>query len=271
MINNPDTVCTQIFNLSKFNFNISLGCKVAVYLSGAIVFFVTQDLAILAPILAFIFVISSEVFLYISDRYKSIAEALRRKLDFAASLGWPVTRKDVAEVLVSVPGRLQSKWQLNEESYFISKDAVGTIKALANLEESSWWSKHLSIFCFYLYLAIVCLVLLLSIVAMYVSLNTRLDTITISKISKIVISSMMLLFSIGTIKQMIGHFKFHSKSEQYEMLAKEKLKSQSLTEAESIRIWSEYQIARASSPLIPTWVWNVNKDRLNELRRAGSE
>jgi hypothetical protein len=221
-----------------------------------------------APILVFFLAISSEIFQFISDKYKSTAETLRRKLDFANSFGWLVTKKEVAEVLVSVPERLQRKWKLRDDTYFFSKENVGAKRAMSNLEESSWWSKHLAIFTFYIYFSAIAFVVLLSFIALHASLTFNPGLTYIPKISKIVMSSIMLLFSIGSIKIMIGYSKFHRRAEIFESLAKEKQKQTCLSDIEAIRLWSEYHIARASSPLIPTVFWKFRRNRLNQLRES---
>ena len=262
---NPDTLCREVYDLAKGYYNKSIGCKFAVYLTGVISLFVHDKYSI-TPILALFFVILSEFLQFLSDRYKCIAESLRRKLDFFASFGWKISAKEVSDILLKLPLSLQKKIStLPEEKYFMSETEVGPLKSFENLEESAWWSKHLSKITLNFCLLIIFVVVLLSGVTLYVSINCNLDQQYIPKVSKIVTSSIMVLFSIGLFKTAMGYFKFHTKSEQIDGCLSDKIKSAMHFVPDCIKLWSEYHVARASAPLIPTIIWEKNKERLNHL------
>lgn len=262
---NPDILCREVYDLAKGYYNKSLGCKLAIYVTGVTSLFVHDQYSI-TPLIALFFVIMSEVFLFLSDKYKGVAESLRRKLDFFHSFGWLVSPKEITDILLKLPWKLQQKISsLPGENYFMSGSEVGPVKALENLEESAWWSKHLSKIAFNYCLIIISIVVILSGAALYISVNCNLDQQYIPKISKIITSSIMVLFSIGFIKTSIGYFKFHTKSEQVDILLPEKIKSATVSVPECVKMWSEYQVARAAAPLIPTIIWEKNKERLNHL------
>ncbi|WP_054695798.1 hypothetical protein [Geotalea toluenoxydans] len=180
-------------------------------------------------------------------------------------------KKEVAEILTGVPERLQNKWQLRDDTYFSDNSEFGAQKAMKNLEESSWWSKHLSKTMFTIYFVMIIAVSLLSLMALFVSLNSKIDAAYIPKVSKIVMSSIMVLFSIGSLKLMMGYLKFHRKAETIETAAKLKQKHTDLSEIEALRLWNEYHISRAFVPLIPDKIWKLRQKRLNELWDAGAE
>lgn len=262
---NPDTLCREVYDLAKGYYNKSIGCKLGVYLTGVLSLFVHDKYSI-APIVALLFVILSEFFQFMSDKYKGIAESLRRKLDFFASFGWKISTKEVSDTLLKLPWSLQKKISsLPEDKYFMSDSEVGPLKSLENLEEAAWWSKHLSKITLNFCLLIIFVAVLLTGVTLYVSINCNLDQQYIPKVSKIVTSSIMVLFSIGLVKTAMGYFKFHTKSEQIDVCLPDKIKFTTHSVPECIKLWSEYHVARASAPLIPTIIWKWNKDRLNHL------
>jgi len=167
---------------------------------------------------------------------------------------------------MKLPKKLQEKiFTLPEEKYFASDTEVGSSKSLENLEESAWWSKHLSKITYNICLAIIFVVVIVSVAALYMALNYNVDHQYIPKVSKIITSSIMVLFSIGLFKTAIGYYKFHIRSEQIDTCLPDKIKSKTLSVQDCIKMWSEYHVARASAPLIPTIVWEKNKDRLNHL------
>lgn len=261
----PDTLCREVYDLAKGYYNKSIGCKLAVYLTGVVSLFVHDKYSI-APIVALFFVLLSEFFQFLSDKYKGITESLRRKLDFHASFGWKISVKEISDILLKLPWKLQKKIStLPEEKYFMSDTEVGPLKSLENLEESAWWSKHLAKITYNFCVLIILFVVLVSVATLYVALNCNIDQQYVPKMSKIITSSIMVLFSIGLFRTAIGYFKFHTKSEQIDVCLPDKIKSQTPTIPECIKMWSEYHVARASAPLIPTIIWEKNKDRLNHL------
>ena len=269
-IKNPDILCQKVYDLAKYYYNRATYCKCSVYLVGIFGIFINDKYSVI-PVLAVIFILLSEYLQFRSDKYKGTAETLRRKLDFFHSFGWKISPKDISDILLTVPVKLANEVESTpEEAYFMSDKSVGTVKSLENLEESSWWSKHLAKIAFNYCIGIIIFIVVAIIIALIISLNCTSDIQKIPKISKIITSTIMVLFSIGFVKTAIGYFRFHLKSETIDSLIPDKIKSASLEVSDCVKLWSEYHIARVSAPLIPSIIWESNKARLNELRKTHS-
>ena len=265
-IKNPDILCQKVYDLAKYHFNRSVFCKFLVYIVGVAGIFITDTYSLI-PVVALILIILSEFLQYKSDTYKGIAESLRRKLDFMHSFGWSIPKKDLTDILLELPQHIDDEVQaITAENYFMSSTEIGSVKALENLEESTWWSKHLSKIAWRYYVGIIVFVLSLSFISLYVSVNISVNQLYIPQISKIITSSIMVLFSIGFVRIAIGYSRFHKKAEQIDLILPDKIKSTTLGDPECVKLWSEYHIARASSPLIPSIIWKLNEKRLNALR-----
>lgn len=267
-INNPDILCQKVYDLAKYHYNRSVFCKFLVYVVGVIGIFVTDTYSVV-PVVALLLIVLSEFLQYRSDTYKGIAESLRRKLDFMHSFGWSIPKKDLTDVLLELPQHIEEKVKATPaEDYFMSSTDFGPVKALENLEESAWWSKHLTKIAWKYCVGIIAFVLLLSFVSLYISINLSVKNLYIPQISKIITSSIMVLFSIGFVRTAIGYSRFRKKAGQIDSILPDKIKSTTLGDPECIKLWSEYHIARASSPLIPSIIWEMNEKRLNTLKKT---
>lgn len=262
---NPDILCTELFNLAKGNFNKSIGLKLLVYVTGAAALFITDKFSII-PVLALGLVILSELFQFRSDNFKRSSESLRRKLDFNKSFGWEIAPSELTDILTQVPVHVENKAESGKDvSYFASKQGIGPARAVDNLEESAWYSKHLATIAFNYCMGILAFIIVGSIIALYFAFNSHVNDQITAKISKIITSTIMIIFSIGLTRLAIGYYRFIDRSDRVEAQAISKIKAGTVSEVEAIKLWSEYHIARASSPLIPEIIWKMNKDRLTRL------
>lgn len=262
---NPDILCTELFNLAKGNFNKSIGCKLLVYVTGVAALFITDQFSMI-PVVALALVILSELFQYRSDNFKRSSESLRRKLDFNKSFGWAIAPSELTDLLTQVPVYIVQKAESRKDvSYFASKQGVGPAKAVDNMEESAWYSKHLSKIAFNYCMTTVFLIIVVSIIVLYFAFNSHVNDKITAKISKIITSTIMIIFSIGLTRLAIGYYRFSDRADRVEAQAISRIKAGTVSEVEAIKLWSEYHIARASSPLIPEIIWNMNKNRLNRL------
>ena len=104
-----------------------------------------QPLTKASSIVVFVLAVLSEVFTWQSDKNKADAEALRRKLDYEDSLGWEISGAELSDFLARAPQKIRDSIDdEKQENYFASKDMAGTKRALKNVQESAWWSKHLA-------------------------------------------------------------------------------------------------------------------------------
>lgn len=209
---------------------------------------------------------ASEVCNILSNKYKGSAESLRRKLDFCDSFGWEISNIETADVVVKLPQKIQMKILActDPDDYFASRENSGTRRAMQNLQESSWWSKHLSeMMATYSLIGTITLVTF-SIAALIASSLMISDSSQLTGISRLVIALLLLIVSLGLIPLTINYRTFHRKAVESEKMATSLLQSNPVNEIQAIKAFNEYHLARASAPLIPTFLWKIKNKSLNK-------
>lgn len=239
--------------------------KFAVFLVGisAVVFpSVSTYIAIFVGILSF----ASEFSNVQSNNNKGLAEGFLRKLDLRDSFGWEISNLEIADAFVNLSKNAKAQYAIATQSddYFASGEPAGWQRAMHNLQESSWWSKHLAKsmgrYCFALTIVLsVISILILIFSSMLIPVNEQL-----TNISRIVIALLLLIVSLGLIPLTINYFTFSRKAEKSEQFSTDLLRFNSDNTVQAIKAFNEYHLARASAPLIPTWLWNKKNNTLNE-------
>lgn len=221
-----------------------------------------------SAVIVFLLYIASELATWRSDVFKSSAQAVLRKLDFSDSFGWAISRAEMSDLIVDCPSRLRRKLPPEgDDNYFASSEPVGINRSLDNLQESSWWSKHLSRRMGHITLGVSIALIITSVIVLLVSINSVLNFDTLTSIGRVVTSGLMLIVSLGFLRLTLGYYQFAKKAEQSERDAIRLLGGNS-DELETVKAWHEYQVARAGAPLIPSRLWrHMNKD-LNEAWKA---
>lgn len=262
---NPRAHCQAYFELSKKWLGAAFISKLLVFVLG-IGAVLSAQIPIYAPFLVFLLQILAEFFSWRSDVNKGKGESLLRKLDAWESFGWAISQAEISDLLARCPSSLDKLVfsKALEEPYFSSKEGVGAKKALENITESAWWSKHLAGSMRQYYLAVTCILTLFSIVILIFSIQTIKDVDTIASLGKIVTSTLMLIFSLGLLRAVLGYHNFNNNAERIEQKAESLLASSAFEELDAIKVMNEYHIARNSAPLIPSWFWKLKRDNLNE-------
>ncbi|MEG3909625.1 hypothetical protein QT979_17430 [Microcoleus sp. w2-18bC1] len=252
------------FELAKKWWWLSISCKFFVFLVG-----LTSALLVIfpiyAPFLAAILEIASEISLWRSDTIKDIAEALRRKLDARDSFGWSISNTELSDLYIKTPDSLHklAPRETQGENYFASQRPLGEKKALENIQESAWWSKHLSEKMFQYCLVISLSLFVIVLGSLIICIQTLSNRDALINIGRIVTSSLMLFFVLGLFRRVIGYYEFSQKASQIESRIEVLLNTQNVTESDAIKIMHEYQLARSSSPLIPSFIWKQMRGKLN--------
>jgi hypothetical protein len=154
-----------------------------------------------------------------------------------------------------------------QQAYFASQGTQGTRRALENLQESAWWSKHLTERMWWYYAIATALLFILSLIILLINIYIFDDKNVLSSVGRIITSTLILTISLNLSRYILNYHNFSLKSGNIEAIANSLLKSSTLQESEVIKLWNEYHLARSSAPLIPTWLWNTMRDRLNETWR----
>ena len=246
--------------------------KLAVFVIGLIAVFF-PNISIWITIIVGLISLASEAANLYSTYNKGKAESLLRKLDLQNSFGWEIKSIDVADAVVSLPKKLQEKYQPTEESddYFASGENVGHLRAAQNLQESAWWSKHLAKtmghYCSVLTVFLVVIsmfTLIISSIIISSSQLTNSHAEYMTSVNRIIIAVFLLGISLGLLPLTINYYAFSTKAGDSEKTATEFLKSGVEDEIQTIKAFNEYHLARASAPLIPTKLWENKKDCLNK-------
>jgi hypothetical protein len=263
---NPHLLRNELFAACKTWLALSIATKCLVFGVGVIsVWFSFYPDKV--PFAVGFLMAVAELMMWKSDRLKGIAESLHRKLDFENSFGWPITNAEISDILARTSGDLDHLTEDKEtgSNFFASKQDPGPLRAACNLQESSWWSKHLAesmwIVCLVVMLALVCS----SVVMLIVSLHIVTNVAVLNQVGRIVTSLLLLIFSLGIFRFTLGYYSFARSAERTEEAAKGLTTRSTLENVDVLKLWQDYQLARASAPIVPTWIWKKREKKLNKL------
>lgn len=262
---NPWVLCKCLDLSSKYWWTVTLTCKGIAFAIGlAVLLPVFPSTPI--PFLVAGFMICSELASYRMDYLRGVAQGLRRKLEVSDSLGWEISHREMSDLLARCPDSVKKRMTIEatEEPFFASIEKPGPRRAVENVMESSWWSKHLSESMFWRCLTIICCGIIGSLIALVVSILYFDEQSTLSSVARIVTSVLLLGLSCGLVRLVVGYFSFSQKSGLIEQQA-ERLLEKKVKELDAVKTLHDYQIARSSSPIIPEWIWEQRRTELNEL------
>ena len=259
-------LCEHLFDYSKRLTFIAFCLRILVFLVGAI--FVLFSLSFPAlPFYIALLSLISELLQWRSEILKGTSEGVLRSLEFRDSLGWAISSSTVSDILTTVPARIKAaiKNKQTQKKYFSSTQQNQFLMALENLQESAWHSKHLANRMGQIYLIISTVIVFLSIVALLWSIETIRSFLVPQNISRVVTATIMLIFSLRFVRLTVDYYNFSRRSQQIESRAEQLVETPKLSEMHVVRLFHEYQLLRATSPLIPTWIWRSMNSELNML------
>jgi hypothetical protein len=263
---NPKLLRNELFATCKWWMGLSILAKVLVFAVGvsSVWFSLFPDVA---PYVVGGLMMLAELAMWKSDQTRGVAEALHRKLDFENSFGWQITKAEISDILARADSNLERLGKDKEtgSNFFASRDEPGPERAVGNLQESAWWSKHLAESMWLRCLTLVIVLVGISIMLLIVSLHTVSDPLVMGKIGKVVTSVILLIFSLGLLRFTVGYFKFAKTSEKIEDASKALAFHPPVEQVAILKLWQDYQLARASAPLLPTWIWRERQKKLNAL------
>jgi hypothetical protein len=254
----------MLFLSAKRRYTASVFCGFFTYLIGVLAIWAGNEPKISALLVALLAIVS-EIFIWNSDDYRDKGNFVLRRNEFKNSFGWKIEKSDLSDLLVNLPERFEKSLSAPVDKYFASSDEPGPRTAMRNLEESSWYSKHLANQAAWIYGVIIFLLISVSIISLIISVNSVNEIKALESISRIVTSTLLLVFSMGMIRTVFGFSGFSDFSSQTESKAMNLLRLIDINSEESMLLLHDYQVARSSSPLIPQWIWNWKGDKLNRL------
>lgn len=221
------------------------------------------ELAIIASLLS----VGSVITQWVADHRKGNAQAIHRKFEFLDALGWELSSQELRNLHVILPKGVKAKLDKSPNSpytYFASKTPRSPRRLMENLTESSFFSRHLAMRSAQIFGAITVVVFLLAIVMLLLALQASPTQTTGIVTAKIFVAVLGFLFTAGFIRLTYDFYRFSQISSRAEDNACTLLKQTDIELEEAIKLYHEYQLARASSPLIPTLVWKSMRDELNK-------
>lgn len=267
----PFALAEALDHCAKWWWGASLASKIVGFAIGTL--FILLPSLIRAEVVASIVAgctIVAELCMYRSDAVKTTAQQFRRKLDIQDGFGWVIPATEHSDLLLrcSASVKNRAKKRSMQEPYFASAEPAGPARALKNVSESAWWTKHLAE-----KMAIVCCIILAvtiigAIIVLTVAIQTRAEHSTQANVSRIVTGFLVLLLSLGVIKLMISYNGLSKNSGISETAAERALQAKKIEQLEALRIMYDYHLTRALGPIIPTWIWKLYRNEFNETWQA---
>lgn len=221
--------------------------------------FVVGFIVIITPAFSYVYIfyiilltVMAEILSWDYQSNRSAWERLHRELDERDSFGedWAPSRMEASDLINKLPKKISAQIVQagEEENYFSSLLPFGAKRALENLRESSRRAKILSKEAGNLsrmILLIVFLAIFLWVIAYLAQHNPSLDNI-----NQVLGAVVMLLYSLDLLHTMLDYFKFSSEASEIENKAFLMLGQENINEVQVIKLWKEYHLARAESPII---------------------
>jgi hypothetical protein len=201
-----------------------------------------------------------------ATRYKSMAEALKRQHEHLAGFGRKPAGRLLASLRVELPDELRPQLDqlLREGITYASVKPFGPTRVLENLCESAWFSQHLAGYCAKWLRAVFVITLVIAVALLLLCAITLTGTSVGVAAAKCVSATLLFLISVGILRAWLSYHRFSQKSEQIDGEASRLLAGAEPDSCDAQRLLAEYQLTRASAPLIPTWVWRIRRDHLNK-------
>jgi hypothetical protein len=201
-----------------------------------------------------------------SSTWQGRGDCLRRKLDLQDAYGWEIPNSEWSDILATVGQRDRHRLKMvAQEPYFASGQPPGTSRAVQNLQESSWFSKHLACVAGHISLTVIVVLLGVSIAAIAIAMNSLKDFDLMANIARVVTSALMLVFSMDILSLTLRYYAFSSKAGMIERHANGQIMSGQDGMVLSLKLWQDYHVSRAMAPLIPTWLWQWKRGSLNQI------
>jgi hypothetical protein len=255
----------ELFELAKWWGGAALSCKIVGVLLGLALILLGLQSKVVVPIIAIALVLGSEFCTWQSGRFAGIAAPLLAKLDWSDAFDWKISGKEIADLLLKAPARFRQNFSSEiTEQYFASQEPAGPRRAVENVLESAWWSKHLAHKVGFRYQVMTWVMVIFSFAVLVISIQTVQNFGQLASIGRAITTFVMWIFSFGMLKLAYSYSGFSSKTARIEERAEDLLKAEP-TKEEAIILMYDYQMIRMTAPLIPTWAYNSMKDELTRL------
>jgi len=254
---------------AKLWWNVSVALQVAIILLSAYTTltnnFTTETALFVIPIMS----ICSPLMRWRADLLKGEYQSLLRKFEFYDGLGWAILPREKSEWLLTLSEKQKQQVTATDRMpvhYFASNKPFSAERLLENLEESTWWSKHISKYAAIVFGVFTVFVLLASFTVLLLAVQGALGQTSLTSIAKVIVSVIAALFSIGFIRMTVEYNLFSQTSAKFEEKSCQILDlGKPVDQEEATKLLHEYQITRSGAPMLPSWAWKMNEKRLNPI------
>lgn len=268
---NWEKVSGSLAHHSKRWWGIGIGLQLIVVAINIIIVLaenLSQPLSLLAALLSIGYVFTQ----WHADRLKRISDSVKRKFELYDGLGWKLTPKETSDLIVSVPEKIINDAKIPlKEPFFDSSDPPSARRLIQNLEESSWWTKHLADSMMKITALLCAGIFAIATTTLIIGLQTITDQAIAVSLSKVIVSIIVFIFSGGYFRISFEYFRLATEAEKIEDRANKLLSAGKISETVALKELHEYQIVRSGAPQIPTWIWSFRQKRLNQAWRLRKE
>ena len=212
------------------------------------------------------FTVTHSLLQWRADTLQGKADVITRKLEFQDGFSWKISEQEKADLILEASDKVKKKAHGTEDSpYFDSRQEVFARKAVKNLKQSAWYTRHLAKKMAKYMFALCASASVLALLSIFVIVFSPPLQRWGPNIGRIVIIAFVFMVAYGYLRLSFQYRSLSNQAEKSSDSATQLLEREALTEIQAIRLLHEYQIARVTAPMIPDWLWNRTKDELNRL------
>lgn len=260
-----DSLVNAAYDRAKFWAGVVLCMQALLFVGGVLAVFFSR-FSLNYPWVAVPLAMLSAVLSTKANECKRLAESLKRQLESWAGFGRPLSLRMIADLRQKLPDTLPPEVDqlLREGNTYASTEKPGPRRAADNLCESSWFSHHLAGWCASVIGGVFLVALMSSLgLLFYVAVEVPANSAGVYA-AKCVSATMLFIMSGGAWRAWQGYRSFSARTKEIDSDAARLADEEAPDICEVQRLLGEYQLARASAPLIPTWVWRLRRHRLDE-------
>ena len=251
------------FDEAKLRWGVATALRFAVVVIAFISVFTIvwlEWLWVLAPICT----TASALLQWWADSFRGKAEKLKHRLEYYDGLGWEIPQREVDDQIVEASKRVRNKAYRPEESpYFDSIEVPSPKRVVDNLEQSAWFTQHLS----KKMATIVFVASGFAVAAVFIVLVVVLQSLRLQQwgpnVGRIAITALVFMASYNYVRLGFQYFSLSRQSGQICNVVSHLRKLPAITDVQAITLLHEYHIARVKAPMIPNFIWNKMEPELN--------
>jgi hypothetical protein len=255
----------QAYDKAKWWAGSAIALQAGLFVAGVVAIFLAE-FTLSYPWIALPVALVAALISGRASKFKGMAERAKRQHEYLAGFGVVPSRGMLADLRVSLGRELPAETDrlLRKGITYSSGKPPGPERVLENLGESAWFTKHLADWCACALRALFVGTVGIAVALLLLSATSLSGTPVGIVAAKFVAATLIFLISIGTLRSWLAYSALSQKAGDVDVEADRLLTTDKADAFEAQRLLAEYQLARASAPLVPTWVWRLRRDFLNK-------